>query len=129
MKNIEPNAKHLNIWYREEIPERFHLKASPHVPPLLLVADEPYQIVRTTREARLKGEHGYDNVNGNMHPIFLGRGPVFEKKTDVLEEPFNSVDIYPLMCHILGVNAAPNNGSLCEVKHLLKTEPNECRNL
>jgi len=126
LKKTTPNGEHLNIWYREEIPERFHLKNSQHVPPLLLVADEPYQVVRTTREARLKGEHGYDNRNMNMHPIFMGRGPVFKKESKKLEEPFDSVDIYPLMCHILGVEPAPNNGSLCEVSHLLKVKPNEC---
>lgn len=30
-----------------------------------------------------------------------------------------SVDLYPLMCSILGINALPNNGSLISVRDLL----------
>lgn len=52
-----------------------------------------------------------------MHPIFIGHGPGFKKGVKV--EPFKSVDIYPLMCHLLGINAGPNNGSLHRVIDML----------
>lgn len=47
-------------------------------------------------------------------------GPAFKKNFTI--ETFNSVDIYPLMCHILGVEPAPNNGSMDKVKTLLRME-------
>ena len=44
-----------------------------------------------------------------MKPIFFARGPDFrrgEKLTSI-----RSVDIYPLLCRLLNIQAAPNNGS------------------
>ena len=35
-------------------------------------------------------------------------------------EPFKTVDLYPLMCQLLGIDPHPNNGSLENVKAVLK---------
>ena len=61
--------------------------------------------------------HGYRPDVRNMSPFFIASGPAFKK--GYIAEPFDSVDIYPLMCHILGLTPAPNNGSLDNVKHML----------
>jgi hypothetical protein len=53
-----------------------------------------------------------------MHPIFYGFGPVFRR--NLLAEPFHSVDIYPLMSHILQLNQRKTNGSLDNAKHILR---------
>jgi len=52
-----------------------------------------------------------------MYPIFIGAGPAFKKNFRV--DPFKNVDIYPLMCSILNLEAPPNNGSLEVVKKML----------
>ena len=57
-----------------------------------------------------------------MHPIFLAHGPAFKKSYKI--KSFNNVDIYPLMCSILGVSPAANNGSLSNVVDMLKTNHN-----
>ena len=62
--------------------------------------------------------HGYRPDVRNMSPFFIAYGPAFKK--GIVSEPFDSVDIYPLMCHILGLTPAPNNGSLDKVKHMLE---------
>lgn len=59
-----------------------------------------------------------------MRPFFLAYGPSF-KSNFTHTHPINIVDIYPLMCEILRVEAAPNNGTLSEVKELLITPPAE----
>ena len=52
-------------------------------------------------------------------PFFLPKDrPAF--KEGFVSEPFENVNIYSLMCHILGIKSAPNNGSLQAVQHLLK---------
>ena len=58
-----------------------------------------------------------------MHPFFLAMGPAF--KSSFIKETINSVDVYPLMCKILGLKAAPNDGSLENVKSLLKVTHKE----
>ena len=67
-----------------------------------------------------EGNHGYNNSLPSMHPFFLAMGPAF--KTGASVETFNNVDIYPLMCHILKLKPAPNNGSLDNVRALLREE-------
>lgn len=69
-----------------------------------------------------KGSHGWDpRYCINMYPFFIATGPAF--RTGVRDAaPFKLVDIYPLMCHILGLKPAANNGSLDNVWHILVTE-------
>lgn len=70
-----------------------------------------------------QGDHGYDNREDSMHPIFYGFGPAFRQ--NLLAEPFRSVDIYPLMSHVLRLNQRKTNGSLDNVKHILIDFPLE----
>lgn len=67
------------------------------------------------------GNHGYDNTLRSMQPVFLARGPAFRQQ--YVKTSMRSVDLYPLMCHILSIPALPNNGSLSNVKDLLSQEP------
>jgi len=52
-----------------------------------------------------------------MHPIFIAHGPAFKKGYKA--EPFESVDLYPLLCHLMDIEPRPNNGSLEAIKHIL----------
>jgi hypothetical protein len=52
-----------------------------------------------------------------MHPIFIAHGPAF--KTGFKIEPFKNVDLYPLMCKILGVEPAVHNGTIVNVIEIL----------
>ena len=61
--------------------------------------------------------HGYIPNITNMHPFFMAMGPAFKKGHSV--DGFRNVDVYPLMCHILGINPTPNNGSLEAVMGML----------
>ena len=36
-----------------------------------------------------------------------------------MAEPIQIVDLYPLMCEVLRIKPAPNNGSLARVQHFL----------
>ena len=73
---------------------------------------------KTSRKLTFVVNHGYSNKSPDMHPFFLAQGPAF--KEGFVSEPFENVNIYSLMCHILGIEPAPNNGSLQAVQHLLK---------
>ncbi|GFO23904.1 ectonucleotide pyrophosphatase/phosphodiesterase family member 5 [Plakobranchus ocellatus] len=64
-----------------------------------------------------------------MRPIFVARGPAF--KQNAVVESIDTVDIYPLICHLLNIDPAPNNGSLerAEKATLLRVPPkfnNDC---
>ena len=70
---------------------------------------------------RFLGDHGYDNILNSMRPIFVARGPAF--KQNAVVESIDTVDIYPLMCHLLNIEPAPNNGSLQRAATLLRVPP------
>ena len=55
-----------------------------------------------------------------MYPLFIAEGPAFKKNFHV--DSFRNVDVYPLMCSILDVQPALNNGSFDIVKTMLNRE-------
>jgi len=67
----------------------------------------------------IAGQHGWDNKEALMHPIFIARGPAFKK--NYVADPFETINMYALQCCLLGINPRPNNGSLDAVRHILKT--------
>jgi hypothetical protein len=57
------------------------------------------------------------NSEPTMHPFFIAFGPRF--KQNFTRDTFNIVDIYPLMCSVLEIEPAANNGSFSNVSPLL----------
>lgn len=67
------------------------------------------------------GDHGYDNRQESMHPIFYAFGPAFRQ--NLLAKPFRNVDIYPLMRYLLRLDRRETNGSFDRVTHILNDFP------
>jgi len=116
--NALKNVQNMTVYKKEDIPEEYHYKRNRRIPPILVVADLGWSIA-LNRSIKVEngGNHGYSNKYNDMHPFFIARGPAFKKR--YISEPFKNVDIYPLMCHILGIDPAPNNGSLARVSDIL----------
>ena len=57
---------------------------------------------------KLKGNHGYDNLYASMHALFVGYGPAF--KTGIEVPAFENIELYNLMCDLVGISPSPNNG-------------------
>ncbi|XP_061099959.1 ectonucleotide pyrophosphatase/phosphodiesterase family member 5 [Conger conger] len=108
----------LRVYRKEEIPERFHYRHSGRIMPLVLAAEEGWTVVQNRSDGLMHGNHGYDNALPSMHPVFVARGPAFRQGYN--KTWARSVDLYPLMCHILDLPPAPNNGSLANVRDLLR---------
>lgn len=53
-----------------------------------------------------------------MKTIFRAVGPAF--KQGLVVEPFESVNVYALLCELLGVTPEPHDGSLAAVKPMLR---------
>lgn len=52
-----------------------------------------------------------------MHPIFISHGPAFKKNYTI--KSFNNVDIYPLMCFLLGIEPGLTNGTIDNVMDMI----------
>ena len=53
-----------------------------------------------------------------MRAIFVGHGKAFKKSR--LAEPFPNIDVYELMCKILKLKPAKNDGDLKRVRGMLR---------
>jgi ectonucleotide pyrophosphatase/phosphodiesterase family protein 5 len=67
------------------------------------------------------GQHGYDpRFAPSMYPFFIAKGPAFLSSGQRDLAPFSIVDVYEVMCCVLGITPNPNNGSLSRAEHILK---------
>lgn len=55
-----------------------------------------------------------------MHPFLAATGPSFRQGYQI--SGMHSVDIYPLMCHLLSIPPLSNNGTLTKARCLLAAE-------
>ncbi|XP_077433192.1 glycerophosphocholine cholinephosphodiesterase ENPP6 [Vanacampus margaritifer] len=122
----------MHAYAKEEIPERFHYKGGKFVAPLTLVAEPGWFIAQNKADlpywkndssgpplAWQNGWHGYDNNFPDMGGFFLAAGPDF--KQNLRAAPIRAVDVYNVLCHTLGVEPLPNNGSWSQVENLLNS--------
>uniref|UniRef100_A0A671Q4R1 Ectonucleotide pyrophosphatase/phosphodiesterase family member 5-like n=1 Tax=Sinocyclocheilus anshuiensis TaxID=1608454 RepID=A0A671Q4R1_9TELE len=106
LKNANPN---MVVYKKEEIPDHYHYRHNVRIMPLIIEVKEGWTVI-----GGLVGNHGYNNSLPSMHPVFVARGPAFCR--DYTKASMRSVDLYPLMCSILGLKPLPNNGSLSRVE-------------
>lgn len=116
------NHPHMTVYKREDIPEEYHWKYNRRIPPVLVDPDVGWVVRKSKAGARqgdwTVGDHGWPPTKSQSYSVFFAHGPAFQKGLKV--EPFNTVDLYPLMCKLLGITPRPNNGSLENVKMILK---------
>jgi predicted AlkP superfamily pyrophosphatase or phosphodiesterase len=120
---LPPQAKVYRKW---EVPARFHYSNSPRIPPLLVLPDEGWIITNRKRFAdwqqqgkmdHLRGGHGYDNQLPSMRAIFIAHGEAVKQGQVV--EAFENVQVYNLMCAILNLKPAPNDGNMDAARAVL----------
>ncbi len=118
---------HATCWRKADIPERLHYRASPRIAPIVCSAHEGWFMTSRDRyEIQKKradfnqprGAHGYDNQLVSMRATFIAHGRAF--KTLKLVEPFENIHVYELMCKILDLKRAKNDGDLRRVKGMLR---------
>lgn len=93
-------------------PPHLHYRDHPRIPPILALADEGWTI--TTRSRRRPpdrpagGAHGYDPRSRSMHGLFVAAGAPLQ--AGVVVGPVEAVDLYEMICRLLGIQPAPNDG-------------------
>uniref|UniRef100_A0A674I5U0 Ectonucleotide pyrophosphatase/phosphodiesterase 3 n=1 Tax=Terrapene triunguis TaxID=2587831 RepID=A0A674I5U0_9SAUR len=115
----KPN-QHFKPYLTPNLPKRFHYANNIRIDKVHLMVDRQWLAVRNKDYTFCGGgNHGYDNEFKSMEAIFIAHGPSFKEKTEV--EPFENIEIYNLMCDLLHIKPAPNNGTHGSLNHLLKT--------
>ncbi len=118
---LKAKEDNYRVYYRQELPDEYRIGSHRRTPEIILVADLPWTITSRSmfeRRGVLAGHHGWDHREPEMRTIFLAKGPDFHEGKRV--GPFELVHIYEMICYILDLEPAGNDGSLKEVWHIIK---------
>lgn len=97
---------HLRAWRKADIPRYLHYQADANIGDVLVLPDEGYLFC--DGDTYDGGVHGYDPYCGDMQAVFRAWGP--DLRQGVSLGKMNNTAVYPLVCHLLGIKPAANDG-------------------
>ncbi len=103
------------VFRKQDLPEHWHYQDHKRVTPVLALADLDWSIssrsfFQSTPGAFEGGNHGYDPQEAAMGGIFMASGPGFRQGVEI--EAVENVHLYELMCFLLDIEPALNDGDL-----------------
>jgi predicted AlkP superfamily pyrophosphatase or phosphodiesterase len=112
----------LQVYRSENLPGRYRLAGHPRFPPVIGVASDGWVVTTRERLARdkngLGGDHGYDPIHASMHGLFVATGPAFRRRFKAPR--FENVHVYELLCRVLALRPALNDGDAKVTASFLK---------
>ncbi len=116
-------VEHLNVWKHGEVPEYLHYGTSNRLGDLIVSPDLGWQFNFSPSKSR--GTHGYDCKETDMMVAFRAVGPDFKVGYEAPFTPgeqssFRNIDLYPLLCELLGIKPAPVDGTLDRIQNILR---------
>lgn len=125
--NSLKTIKHATCWRKQDIPARLVYSEGRRIAPIVCSSDEGWILTSRDRYETQKksddfgmtrGAHGYDNRYQSMMATFVAHGSAF--KRGYVAEPFSNVEVYNVICKILGLTPAKNDGNLNNVRAMLR---------
>ncbi|HXZ42238.1 MAG TPA: ectonucleotide pyrophosphatase/phosphodiesterase [Terriglobales bacterium] len=117
------------VYRRSEVPAYLHFDSNPREGDPVIIATGPYFITATINLQKPErvpvGEHGYDPTRvPEMKAMFVAAGPDIRSGATV--QPFENVDVYPLIARILGLDittlpTGPIDGKLADLEAVLNS--------
>ncbi|XP_063755101.1 ectonucleotide pyrophosphatase/phosphodiesterase family member 2-like isoform X1 [Eleginops maclovinus] len=121
-------TQHFKPYLKQHLPKRLHYANNRRIEDVHLLMERKWHIAKKMPEKWRKrcgffGDHGFDNKITSMRTIFMGHGPSFkfQKKVPV----FENIELYNVLCDLLGLKPAPNNGTYGSLNEMLKDPPFE----
>jgi predicted AlkP superfamily pyrophosphatase or phosphodiesterase len=111
----------LAIYKRDEVPPHWHYRSHARIPPIIGVPDAGWSVTTRRRLAETglsAGAHGYDTRTPAMGALFVAAGPALRR--GLVVAPFENVHVYNLLCAILKLTPAPNDGDPAVIRGFLR---------
>ncbi len=108
-------------WRKGELPAQWRYGTHPRIPAILCQSDTGWRVQARANPIwpnPVKGEHGFAPEAPEMRAVFVAAGPSF--KRGVVLPAFDNVDVYPLLARLLGIQPAPNDGTLASTQPALR---------
>lgn len=116
--------QHVNWYTKGTLPERLHYNDHVRIPDIVGISKPGWRVLidHSPNPDYTGGTHGYDPTHSSMHTLFIAHGPAF--RTGHTAAAFASIHIYELLCAVLDVTPAANDGDLEVVRPLLRVRTN-----
>uniref|UniRef100_A0AAQ4QSY0 SMB domain-containing protein n=1 Tax=Gasterosteus aculeatus aculeatus TaxID=481459 RepID=A0AAQ4QSY0_GASAC len=119
-------TQHFKPYLKQHLPKRLHYANNRRIEDVHLLMERKWHIARYPVKLHsvrcgFFGDHGFDNKITSMRTIFMGHGPSFKFQKKVPE--FDNIELYNVMCDLLGLKPAPNNGTYGSLNDMLKDPP------
>lgn len=113
------------VYRRRNVPAHLHFNTNPRSGDPVVIPTGPYMIRAHASETpeipepKVKGEHGYDpSTMKSMRAIFYAAGPDIRPGVEI--QPFENINVYPLIAHILGLRIGHVDGDLSVLRPILR---------
>ena len=115
--------EHVSVWKHGEVPAELNYGTSNRLGDIIVAPDLGWQFSHFP--SRNTGAHGYSPKELDMMVVFRAVGPDFKVNyeapfTEGEQSAFRNVDIYPLLCELLGIRPARTDGQLNRIHKILK---------
>jgi predicted AlkP superfamily pyrophosphatase or phosphodiesterase len=120
------HGKHprLAIYTRASVPARLHFRGNPRIPAIIGVPDAGWLVSSGQRlmEQELHvGAHGYTPATPDMGALFVAAGPALRR--GMVAAPFDNIHVYDLLCRLLRITPAKNDGREAVTRGFLRAQP------
>jgi len=109
---------HVRAWKAADMPAYLGYGTNKNMGDVVVLPDVGW-LFADKPSKKQRGSHGFDHMAADMQVGFRAVGPDF-KVGYVKADRFRNVCIYPLLCYLLGVTPSPNDGTLDEVRDMLR---------
>ncbi|CAG9540682.1 unnamed protein product [Cercopithifilaria johnstoni] len=125
-KVIKDGHYGIKVYYKQDVPVEYGYSKNDKIGDILLEPEPGYNVrIKCSHSDQEISQpfsfssHGMNPNHWTMKSILIMKGPMFKQNYQIVGTA-NNLDLYPLMCYILGVIPAPNNGTLQHMIDVLK---------
>lgn len=109
---------HIRAWKKADIPAYLSYGTNKNMGDVVVLPDVGW-LFADKPSKKQRGSHGFDHTAADMQVGFRAIGPDFKVGYEKPDR-FRNVCVYPLLCYLLGVTPSPNDGTLDEVRDMLR---------
>ncbi|MEY3970570.1 MAG: hypothetical protein RLZZ80_268 [Pseudomonadota bacterium] len=107
----------LTCWPKHGVPQRLGSMNHRRAPDVICLADSGWKVTDRLLSFPIPGQHGFDPDHEEMQGLFIAVGPDIRRRQ---LGRVSNLEVYPLLCALLGIQPAANEASGTLVDQLLQ---------
>ena len=111
----------LAIYRRQDVPARLHFRDNPRIPAIVGIPEDGWTVTsgqRMVEHGIDAGSHGFEPRTRDVQAVFVAAGPPLRR--GLVVAPFENVHVYDLLCRILEITPAKNDGRFAVTRRFFR---------